>query len=283
MMGLLPRSLIGLALSGLIGYAGYRREALNGGGVAGAVLLGTVIFGFGGWEWGMLLITFFMLSSALSFYKRRTKHALAEKFAKGSRRDLGQALANGGMGALIALAAPFTESPLLFVAFVGTMATVNADTWATELGVLSPTPPRLITTGRRVEPGTSGGISALGTLATLSGGLSIGLAALLFLLLDGVWGGSGLAQLPAGGPVALLVAATLGGLGGSFCDSLLGATAQIIYYSEGRQKETERRLDPDGTPNVPLRGWPWLDNDWVNFLSSLVGAAVAAGVAALLG
>ncbi len=184
---------------------------------------------------------------------------------------------------MIALAAPFTESPLLFVAFVGTMATVNADTWATELGVLSPTPPRLITTGRRVEPGTSGGISALGTLATLSGGLSIGLAALLFLLLDGVWGGSGLAQLPAGGPVALLVAATLGGLGGSFCDSLLGATAQIIYYSEGRQKETERRLDPDGTPNVPLRGWPWLDNDWVNFLSSLVGAAVAAGVAALLG
>ncbi len=275
----------GLFLSALIGYVGYRREALTPSGMAGAVLVGTLIFGFGGWEWGMLLISFFLLSSALSFYKRQTKEALAEKFAKGSRRDLGQALANGGMGALLALAYAFTGETLLFPAFVGAMATVNADTWATEIGVLSRRAPRLITTGTQVEPGTSGGITLLGTLATLAGGLSMGLAAVLFLLLDDIGGGAGFelleTRVPAG-VLGLLLVSGAGGLAGAFFDSLLGATVQAIYYSPTRHKETERRVDPGGTPNSHVRGWPWLDNDWVNFISSGVGALAAAFFWALL-
>ena len=59
------------------------------------------------------------------------------------------------------------------------MAAVNADTWATELGVLSRTPPRLITSGKVVERGTSGGVSLAGTLAALGGAAVIGLAAAL--------------------------------------------------------------------------------------------------------
>ncbi len=74
----------------------------------------------------------------------------------------------------------------------------------------------------------------------------------------------------------LLPVAGAGGLAGSLFDSLLGATVQAIYYSSSRQKETEKKIDPDGTPNTLVRGWRWLDNDLVNFLSSLVGAAVAA-------
>ncbi|MGC9357583.1 MAG: DUF92 domain-containing protein [Anaerolineae bacterium] len=278
-MTLIEQLLLGLLLSGAIAYAGYRGKALAPSGALGAMIVGTLIFGFGGWIWGMVLIAFFILSSALSFYKKRTKAALAEKFAKGSRRDLGQALANGGMGALIALFYPVIGDPLLFAAFVGAMATVNADTWATELGVLSRLPPRLITNGRHVEPGTSGGISGLGTLATLMGGLGIGAASALFLRLDGLFGGQGFAHIETEmirGTLKLLLVAGLGGLAGAFFDSLLGATAQAIYYSAGRDKETEREIDPDGTPNQLLRGWAWLNNDWVNFISSGVGAAVAA-------
>jgi uncharacterized membrane protein len=82
--------------------------------------------------------------------------------------------------------------------------------------------------------------------------------------------------------IPLIAAAILGGLGGSLFDSLLGATVQAMYWSPVRQKETEKRIDPGGTPNQHLRGWPWLDNDLVNFLSSLVGAGIAAGAWRLL-
>ncbi|HNT78333.1 MAG TPA: DUF92 domain-containing protein [Anaerolineae bacterium] len=280
---------LGFIISAAIGMLAYRKGALSKSGVAGAMLTGTLIFGFGGWTWGLLLITFFVASSLLSRYKETLKESLAEKFAKGSRRDLGQALANGGMGALLALAYAIVPHPAWFYAFVGAMATVNADTWATELGVLSRKPPRLITTGKPVDVGTSGGVSAMGTLATTAGGGLIGLSAALFLSIE-----SGIRQtsnvspptpysllptpyslLPT--PTLLLVGA-LSGLAGSLCDSFLGATVQAIYYSPVRQKETEKVIDPDGTPNRLLRGWRWLNNDWVNFISSAFGALVGAGL-----
>jgi uncharacterized protein (TIGR00297 family) len=272
---------IGLVVSTAIGAGGYVKGALARSGMVGAMLVGTAIFGFGGWVWGMVLITFFVLSSALSTYKASLKETLAEKFAKGSRRDLGQTLANGGLGALIALLAWTLQDSGLLVAFVGAMATVNADTWATELGVLSRRPPRLITTGKVVEPGTSGGVSPLGTLATLAGGASIGVATALFLGIDKALGGRGFAPVAATawrGALGLTLAATVGGLAGSLLDSLLGATVQAIYYSHGRAKETEKPIDPDGTPNEHVRGWAWLTNDWVNFISSGFGALVALGI-----
>lgn len=276
----------GLALSSLIGYAGYRKKALAPSGILGAMLVGTLTFGYGGWIWGLTLITFFILSSALSYYKSAAKKELSEKFEKGARRDFGQAMANGGAGALIAVVfAYLIHDPLMAAAFTGAMATVNADTWATEIGVLSKKPPRLITTGKIVEPGTSGGISLLGTLATMGGGLAIGIAIAGFSLLDGALGGAGHAQVGLNAAWKLLLflpVATFGGLLGSLCDSFLGATVQAIYYSPKRQKETEKRIDADGSPNQHLRGWIWLNNDWVNFLSSIAGAVGAAALWKLL-
>lgn len=61
--------------------------------------------------------------------------------------------------------------------FIGALATMTADTWATELGTLSRIPPRLITTGRVIAAGSSGGVSVLDTLAAVAGGATIGLAA----------------------------------------------------------------------------------------------------------
>jgi uncharacterized protein (TIGR00297 family) len=259
----------GLALSFVIGAIGYRRGALSHSGVAGALITGTLIFGLGGWEWGGLLVAFFASSSVLSFYRAREKRGLAEKFAKGHRRDLGQALANGGLVALLAVLSHVRPHALWFFACAGAMAAVNADTWATELGVLSPHPPRLITTGQRVEVGASGGVTWLGTGASLGGALTIGLLGGLALLI--------LRQCWAEG-AALLLAATAGGVGGSLFDSLLGATAQAIYWCDVCGKETERRVHGCGTETRQLRGTRWLGNDMVNFLASAVGALVAAGI-----
>ncbi len=263
----------GLVFSMAIGLVGYRRGALSRSGVVGAIITGALIFGLGGWEWGTLLIAFFVSSSGLSFYRAGDKQELAEKFAKGHQRDLGQALANGGLMALLAICSQVWPHPAWFFAAAGAMAAVNADTWATELGVLSPQPPRLLTTGRRVEVGTSGGVTWWGTGASLAGALLIGLLGGLAALLDGRgWGATG----------ALLLAAVAGGMGGSLLDSLLGATVQAIYWCETCQKETERRVHRCDTETQLLRGWVWLGNDLVNFIASGVGALIAAGVGWIL-
>lgn len=278
-MNLLLQLGIGLLFSGAIGFLAYRRGSLTVSGALGALIVGTLIFGFGGWVWGLLLIAFFVSSSLLSHYREGEKERVAaEKFDKGSQRDLGQALANAGAGSLVAVAAFLLPGAAWAGAFLGAMATVTADTWATELGVLNPSPPRLITTLQPVEPGTSGGVSRAGTLAALSGGLFIGLLGAIFAAISRLIQPAtpGLPWLPA------LAAAGIGGLAGSLIDSLLGATVQVLYYSAGRDKLTEKRIDPDGTPNTYARGWRWLNNDAVNFISSLGGAAIGAGLWVLL-
>jgi uncharacterized protein (TIGR00297 family) len=274
----IPNLLVGLVLSITIGLLAYRRGSLSGSGVLGAGLTGTLIFGLGGWVWGLTLITFFVSSSALSHYRENAKEALAEKFAKGHRRDLGQTLANGGLGAALAVAHVAWNHPALFAAFLGAMAAVNADTWATELGVFNPAPPRLITSGRQVEVGTSGGVSRLGLLASGAGALLIGLAALMFARAIQL---IGLAEGPhvSGWTVVTTLAA---GLAGSLVDSWLGASVQAIYYCPRCDKETEKKIHGCGTPTRRRRGWGWLDNDMVNLASSVVGAGVAAVLFLLL-
>ena len=258
---------LGLVLSALIGYFGYRRRSLSASGVLGAVLVGTTIFGFGGWAWGTLLVVFFVSSSALSHFKEARKAALAEKFSKGSQRDLAQALANGGAAALLAVANALWPHPAWWAAFAAAIATVNADTWATELGVLSRIPPRLVTTGQPVDAGTSGGLTPLGTLAALAGAVLIGLVAAGFTVAQGQ------SLAPA---VGLLLLVSFAGLAGSLVDSLLGATVQAIYRCELCGQETERHpTHRCGGRTRHLRGWPWLDNDWVNFISAVAGAGGA--------
>jgi uncharacterized protein (TIGR00297 family) len=213
----------------------------------------------------LLLGVFFVSSSLLSKFKDAEKRGIsAEKFDKTNRRDSGQVFANGGIGALIALLNALFPHPLWFPLYVGAIATVNADTWATELGTLSQRPPRLITTGRTVDVGTSGGISPFGTVATLSGGIIIGMVAAIWM------GQNGWQLLAMGG---------LGGLAGSLCDSLLGATVQQIYWDDLARKETEKPIK-QGRAMQPLRGWSWMTNDVVNLIASLVGGSVALLIAA---
>lgn len=271
---ILTRLGLGLLISTAIGLVALRRGSLSPSGVVGAMLTGTLIFGFGGWVAGMLLVAFFVSSSALSKYKAqsREKHDAALMFDKGGRRDIWQALANGGAAAALAIPAalaPDTGTQLAFTAaMLGALATVTADTWATELGVLSTRPPVMVTTFKPVAPGTSGGISAAGLAAALAGSLLIALCFVAFSTLLGNL------SIPAAAPLAL--AAVPAGVLGSLFDSYLGATVQAQYFSTRRNKPTEKAIETDGTPNRHVSGWRWLNNDWVNFLSSLAGAGVAA-------
>ena len=261
--------LVGLLLSALVAAVGYRRQALSGSGVVGALVTGAALFGLGGWEWGTLLLAFFISSSLLSHYRAADKEGLADKFAKGHRRDLGQALANAGVAVGLAAASLFWPDPLLYVACVGTMAAVNADTWATEVGVLSKRPPRLITNGRQVDTGTSGGVTATGLAASLGGAGLIALVAAA-----AAWIGRARPEVLW----AVVLAGVAGGTCGSLLDSLLGATVQAIYWCDRCGKETERRTHRCGLTTRQVRGLRWLGNDAVNLVASAAGAAVAAAV-----
>lgn len=267
-MNELSQILIGFALGAVIAILAWRARALSASGGLAAALTGGLVFGFGGLPWAVVLLMFFISSSILSRMFVLRKAAVEEKFSKGSRRDWGQVLANGGLGALLALGAGLhsmgylTGADWLWAAYVGAMAAVNADTWATELGVLSTMPPLLITNGRSVPRGTSGGVSGQGYAAVLAGSILIGGTAALFA--------SESQRLP------LLALSVLGGLAGSSLDSLLGATVQAIYTCPACHKETERHpLHSCGAQTTPLRGLHWMNNDLVNFFCSLGGALTA--------
>lgn len=253
--------LIGFILASLVSYLAYRAHSLNKSGVLAATLVGTIVFGIGGWQWAVLLLAFFITSSGLSRLFKKRKQGLDEKFSKGHERDAGQVFGNGGLATLFVLVhALYPEARIGWVGFAAALAAVNADTWATELGVLNPTPPRMITNlWARVEKGTSGGVSLFGTLASLMGSALI---AVLAAMLTDNW--------------SLFPLVTLSGLAGSLFDSFLGATVQAMYYCPTDNKETEKHpLHTCGTKTVHIRGWKWLNNDWVNFACGAFGVVTA--------
>ena len=262
--------LLGFGLAALVSILAWRFGLLAGSGAIAATIIGGLIFSLGRLPWALLLLTFFVSSSLLSWAFPSRKREVASTFAKGGRRDWAQVAANGGLGTcfLLAVFLGWIDPSIAWAGYAGSLASVNADTWATELGVLSPTPPRLLTTGKRVLPGKSGGISLLGSMAALAGAF----------LIAGLAGWFTSSQTPQ-----LVLIVTLAGLLGSFVDSLFGATVQAIYYCPQCKKETERHpFHTCGTPTIFHRGWVWLNNDGVNFFSSVFGALSAAGAFYLL-
>ncbi|MEM0475986.1 MAG: DUF92 domain-containing protein [Candidatus Norongarragalinales archaeon] len=276
-------ALIGLILNLAIAIYAFKREWLDAGGTVAALTVGFLVFSFGGWTWLALLVFFFASSNVLGSKWVKEKRVPRLEFAKEGVRDFWQVFANGGFAALLAVLYNLYQSPALFAAFLGVIATVTADTWATEIGVLE-RKPRLVTTLASVRRGTSGAVSKLGLATTFAAGFLI---ALLIYALDwlgaAVGGAAGVGVSAAfGAPARQFV----GGFGlvlltafvavvGSLVDSFFGATIQGVYYCPKCRKETEKRLHKCGTKTKLKRGFAFLDNDAVNLLASLVGAGVA--------
>ena len=98
----------------------------------------------------------------------------------------------------------------------------NGDTWASEIGILSKDLPILITTFKKVPRGTNGGISTLGLLASMCGGLFIGIIAGLpsILFLD--------CSIRYHNAFLILCIGGISGLIGSLIDSLLGTFSTLL-------------------------------------------------------
>ncbi len=267
---LLARLLAGGFFAFLLVLLSLKVKFLNNSGATATFLLGITIFGIGGLVWTVPLLTFYLLSSILSKLGRKRKAKFDLVFEKGSQRDAGQVYANGGVAWVIMIAYSLTNEPAYFFAYLGTLAAVQSDTWATEIGTMWPNPTaRLITTMKRVPVGTSGGVSFPGTLGAFAGALLICASAVLMQV----------GWLLDYGIVKSFLLIGFSGLLASLVDSFFGATVQAQYYDPVREKVTERThsFQSDGTivENKLLKGNHYINNDVVNLLCALSGCALA--------
>jgi uncharacterized protein (TIGR00297 family) len=127
------------------------------------------------------------------------------------------------------------SSDLYLLAYVASLSTKLADTFASEIGKAYGKTTFLITTLQRVEPGTEGAVSAEGTAASVVGGLLLSLVGYAVGLI---------------GTPAIAISTTAAFLA-TMAESLIGATLQ------------ERK------------GFEWMTNEVVNFFNTLIGAGLA--------
>jgi len=218
-----------------VALGGYKKRSLSVSGAWSAFVVGWVTC-TAEFALGVTLIAFFVSSSLLTRVGGGIKRKTDEDYKEGGQRDWVQVVCNGGVPTVLAALFSLllggsqphrmgTAAPLVCAcvfAFVGYYACCCGDTWASELGVLSKTPPRLITTLEVVPAGTNGGISVLGTAASAAGGLFVGVSFFVASLLS--------TQLSSAPWLSwVLPLGVAAGVIGSTIDSLLGATIQFRH------------------------------------------------------
>ena len=187
----------------ILGFITYYRKSLDLFGSAVMIIMGIVIIFSAGTNWLLLIILFLVMSLVATRYSKKYKRSLGQ-FEGG--RTSKNVISNGVVACFMAA---FGGYYLPFVAgFIGAIATATADTLASEIGVLDQNP-RLITTFQKVDPGTNGAVSTLGTAVGIFGAAIIGFASYLLGIMSN--------------PLIAITVAIISGTVGCFMDSILGA------------------------------------------------------------
>ena len=200
-----------VALLVVIGIMVYARKAIDLLGSVFMIIMGVIIiFAPGaGVNWLILIFVFLILGLAFTRYKHQYKKEI--KVYEGTR-TIRNVVSNGVV--------PFVMAAFgNYGGFIGSIATATADTMASEVGITST--PRLITTLKKVPPGTDGGISLIGTAAGIFGAGIIGISAYLLGIFSD--------------PVKTLEIAVISGTIGCFVDSILGAVLERKKYLNNEQ------------------------------------------------
>lgn len=244
----------------LVSIAGWKTKNLSVSGSVAAVMTGTAVAWAFGWRGLLVLGVFFASSSFWSKFKSSEKSAIEQKLAKTSMRDWQQVFANGGSAMVFALLYSSTQDISYLLGAFASLAAANADTWASEIGPLSKVSPISIKTWRRVESGTSGAVSLLGTFASFAGAITIAFISVgVFKDID--W------------PGGVIIAVT--GFSGSLIDTLLGATLQVQYKCPRCGLVTEAPVHCRAKCQK-IKGTYVVNNEFVNFAASLLAGLAAA-------
>jgi uncharacterized protein (TIGR00297 family) len=203
--------LTALAVTALFAALAYALGMVSRGGALGGLVVGTTIYYCLGPQ-GFAVLALFVVGGSLLTrlgYGRKRRAGTAE--AGEGRRRARNVLANAGVALACALLASLTSFDAFAAAFVASLGAAFADTAESEIGQLYGRAPRIITTWRRVTPGTDGAISLPGTLAGIAAASLTAALGYALGLLEGS---------------ALIVA--LAGFLGTVVDSLVGALAPRV-------------------------------------------------------
>lgn len=187
----------------ILGFITYYRKSLDMFGSVVMVIMGIIIIFSAGTNWLLLIVLFLVMSLLATKFSKKYKMSLGEFEGRRTSKNV---ISNGVVACFMAA---FGGYYLPFVGgFIGAIATATSDTLASEIGVLDPHP-RLITTFQKVDPGTNGAVSVLGTAVGIVGAAIIGIAAYLLGIMPN--------------PLLSIGVAIISGTVGCFMDSILGA------------------------------------------------------------
>ena len=187
----------------ILGFITYRRKSLDLFGSAVMIIMGVVIIFSAGTNWLLLIVLFLIMCLVATRYSKKYKRSLGQFEGRRTSKNV---ISNGVVACFMAA---FGGYYLPFVGgFIGAIATATADTLASEIGVLDQQP-RLITTFQKVDPGTNGAVSVLGTASGIVGAAIIGIAAFLLGIVAN--------------PLSAIAVSIISGTIGCFMDSILGA------------------------------------------------------------
>lgn len=187
----------------ILGVITYKRKDLDLFGSLIMVLMGIIIIFSAGVNWLLLIVIFLILALLATRYSKTYKRSLGEFEGRRTSKNV---ISNGIVAVMMAA---FGGYYLPFVGgFIGAIATATADTLASEIGVLHQ--PRLLTTFQKVDPGTDGAVSVLGTVTGMVGAAVIGISAYFLGIIAN--------------PFSALLVSIVSGTVGCFMDSFLGAT-----------------------------------------------------------
>jgi uncharacterized protein (TIGR00297 family) len=234
-----------------------RRKNLTVDGAITAFFIGLGIFSYN-LAMGIMLIVFYLSSSKLTHYKKQIKMK-QEEFI--SNRDYIQVLCNSLWLFIACLVYHFDydKRKMASLMAIGVLSCCAGDTWASEVGSVVSSAPILITTLKRVPPGTNGGISLGGTIASFMGGLLIGISYYILLNLFPT-------DLYAFSLMESCLLGSAGGFVGSMLDSLMGATIQATYWCE----QSKKVVKIQSKTTKKISGIAVMTNEAVNLISSLI-------------
>lgn len=252
----------------VLGGISFKSKLLDLSGLIASFIVGLLIIVFGGWTWFIILMVFYFLTMGFTRF-RYEQNGKKKSWMNNLTRTWCNVASNGGVPALFAVAEGFMPLNIFTAGFIGAVSTATSDTLATEIGLLYPRKPRLITNLKKAVPaGTSGGVSPWGEGAIVFGAFAIALATASFRIFN--W--------PFAKVAALVLVA---GIAGSTIDSILGATVQSNYKCSRCGKIMENRVHC-GKPARYMKGIRAIDNNVVNFIGTMTGAIVAMLLASFL-
>jgi len=194
----------------ILGVGAYWAKAADISAVISETIVGFLVIIFAGLSWFLLLLIFYLMGGGFTRYGYAKKEKLGIAQSHGGARGYKNVFSNSLVPLAMAVFYGIYGNDLFVYAFIGSVATANGDTLASEIGETSSSKPRMITTLKETEPGVDGGVTLLGEGASLLGALIISILAAI----------SGMTGL-----LGIVIGTAAGFLGTNF-DSLLGATLQ---------------------------------------------------------